>query len=411
MNILKARKTDYLVGIPLCLLLSGLAHIYKILGIKGRGKDKEIKKIAFIKLSELGAIILAYPLLNHIKKEYPSANFFFVTFDRNRGIFKFLGNIIPDDNILAIREKPFQFILDTLKIIWRLRKERIDIMLDLEFFSRFSAIFSYLTMSKKRIGFYHYTFEGLYRGNLLTHKILYNPLSHITKSYLSFSCVLNEKKKDRPQLESNTDDNEAVFPKYISDAKPRERLLEKLKAKGIRAPLEKSNLFLINPGEGILPLREWPLDNFIFLANLILENKDNYIIITGIDGAINKTKIMLETIGSSRCISLVGQTELDELMELFNISKTLISNDCGLAHLAMLTSIRKFVIFGPESPQVFGPLERNCYVIYSWWPCSPCLSALNHRNSDCTNNICLKTIQPQYVYNLIMQYGINKNEQ
>jgi ADP-heptose:LPS heptosyltransferase len=99
---------------------------------------------------------------------------------------------------------------------------------------------------------------------------------------------------------------------------------------------------------------------------------------------------------------LVNQTELDELLELFSIADILVSNDCGLAHLAMLTPIKEFVIFGPESPQVFGPLTENNYTIYSRWPCSPCLSVLNHRNSACKNNQCLKCIKPEDVYNFIL---------
>ena len=64
---------------------------------------------------------------------------------------------------------------------------------------------------------------------------------------------------------------------------------------------------------------------------------------------------MRGAISNSRCMDFTGKTSLEELMELFLISEALISNDCGLVHLAMLTKIKKFILFGPESPQVFGP--------------------------------------------------------
>jgi ADP-heptose:LPS heptosyltransferase len=104
---------------------------------------------------------------------------------------------------------------------------------------------------------------------------------------------------------------------------------------------------------------------------------------------------------------LVNQTELAELMELFVIADSLISNDCGLAHLAMLTAVRKFILFGPESPQIFGQLTQNSYPIYSNWSCSPCLSVLNHRDSACKDNQCLKIIDPGYVYNLVLENSIS----
>jgi ADP-heptose:LPS heptosyltransferase len=399
MNIKKARKIDYWIGIFLCFLLSGLSHIRKAVCFK-KNKTKPVRKIVFIKLSELGAIILAYPLINCVRKEHPSAELFFVTFERNRGIFKLLGEIIPQENILGIRESPALFVLDTLTALSRLSKERIDIVFDLEFFSRFSTIFSYLSGGVKRIGFYGYTFEGLYRGNLLTHKIQFNPLSHITRNYLSLSQAVKQEEKNSPQLDEDINDLELIFPKHLPDEKIQKRMLSKLRDLGV--DLEENKLFLINPGEGILSLREWPVSNFIVLSELILGNKDNYIGIIGTQGATRKASLILENVKNPRCFTLVNQTELDELLELFSVADILVSSDCGLAHLAMLTSIKEFVIFGPESPQVFGPLTENSYTVYSRWPCSPCLSVLNHRNSVCTDNQCLKCIKPEDVYNFIL---------
>ena len=322
-----------------------------------------------------------------------------MTFRTNNPVFKLLNGIILDKNISSIREEPLFFILDTLKAIKRLRKEGIDVIFDLEFFSRFSAIFAYFVKSDKKIGFYRYTFEGLYRGNILTHKIQYNPLNHIAKNYLSLSQVVEQRIKNRPQLELNTNNSELAFPRYVSVSKTKERMLNKIRALGCAA--EKNKLFLLNPGEGVLPLREWPIENFIKLTNLILAEQDCYIVIIGTKEAAGKANYILKNVNNPRCISLVNQTELDELLELFVISDALISNDCGLAHLAMLASIKKFIIFGPESPQVFGPLTGNSYIIYSNWPCSPCLSALNHRKSSCQDNQCLKSIKSEYVFDLI----------
>jgi ADP-heptose:LPS heptosyltransferase len=100
---------------------------------------------------------------------------------------------------------------------------------------------------------------------------------------------------------------------------------------------------------------------------------------------------------------MLNRTGLEEMMELFIVSEALISNDCGLAHLAMLTPVKKFILFGPESPRVFGPLTPNSYPIYSNLSCSPCLSVFSHRACACRDNRCLKTINPRQVYDLIMK--------
>jgi ADP-heptose:LPS heptosyltransferase len=398
MNIAGARKIDYWIGLPLCFFLSILNHISSALTIVKK-ENSPAKRIAIIKLSELGAIVLAYPFLNSLKNNYPSSELFFVTFDRNKSIFRFLNDLIPKENVYGIRESPVYFVPDILRAILKLRKEKIDTIFDLEFFSRLSAIFSFLTGAKKRIGFYGYAFEGLYRGNLLTHKLQYNPLNHIARNYLSLSQLVKLDKKDTPQIEEYVNCDGLDFPQYALEANKRDKLTLKLKDLGVEPGRNK--LFLINPGEGVLALREWPIDNFIRLIRLILKDNNNRIILIGVEGASRKAKIILEAIDNPNCVSLANQTELEELLGIFSLADILISNDCGLAHLAMLSRIKKIVIFGPESPQVFSPLGKNSRIVYSNWPCSPCLSVLNHRNSDCRDNLCLKAITPESVFNLI----------
>jgi len=394
MNVSRARSIDRRLGVPLCFLLDCWESVAG--RFSRRKRESPVRKILFIKLSELGAIILAYPLLKRMKKEYPSAELFFMTFEKNRGIFKLLGGIIPEENILGIREAPAAMAADTLKALWRLRRERIDIVFDLEFFSRFSAIVSYLSKAGKRIGFFRYAFEGLYRGNLQTHNVLYNPLRHVAKNYLALAQSAGRAGKNTPQLEVPIDESELVFPRYVPDEKTVQAMPGKLSAAG--AGRGEGRLFLINPGEGVLSLREWPIDNFIALSRMIIEDKNNRIIIIGTEGAAGKARLLMEGARSERCESLVGKTTLSELLWLFNSADTLISNDCGLAHLAMLSPIRKFIIFGPESPEVFSPLGDNNLVFYAGWPCSPCLSAFNHRESRCTDNKCLKAIAPGAIF-------------
>lgn len=394
------RRIDYWGGILVCFLLSGWHYFSKLIYSKKK-VTKPINKALFIKFSELGAVILAYPLLKRIKDIFPNTELYFVTFEKNKGIFAILGGVIPEENIFTIRENSiWLFMADTFKTITNLRRKKIDAVFDLEFFSRFSAILAYLSKAPKTIGFYRYTFEGLYRGNFLSHKIQYNPLNHISKTYLLLSRVINAENKETPELEERISNYELIFPKYVSEEKARGRIEEKLNELGISAG---KRIFLINPGEMVLPIRNWPLENFISLSSKLLECEDNCIIIIGTHAAAEKSELILKKIANPRCRSLIEQINLGELMELFGNSYALICNDCGLAHLATLTSIKKFIIFGPENPHVFSPLGDNNYIIYSNWPCSPCFSVLNHRNSACANNKCLKAITPENVYELVQE--------
>lgn len=404
MNTKTLRKIDYYLGVPLCFFINSLHNLSKILNFRKRESPfQKPKKILFIKLSEMGSIILSFPLLNEIKKRHPDAELFFLTFHKNAEVFDVLGGIIKKNNIICVREASFLTLAyDIIKALKIIRALNMDIVFDLELFSRFTAIMTQLSAGKKSVGFHRYSMEGLYRGHFFTHNIPYNPLIHISRQYLCLCEALDGPSKTTPEFESTfTVSKDALaLPEYQSDDHSKTRLQEKLDKNKIK----QQQIILLNPGEGALPLREWPLDYFIELCKKLLQNENTFLVLIGTEGASAKGEKILTSLATDRCVSLINQTSIHELLELFSIAKVLIINDCGLAHLSSLTNIKKFVIFGPESPKLYGPLHNDCRIFYNQLPCSPCLSAFNHRYSLCRENLCLKKISPQMIYNEIMAH-------
>jgi len=393
------RFIDYWVGVPLCLLLDGINRIIRLLPFKA--KEKMPAKVLFIKLSEMGAIILSYSLIKEVKKEYPHSEIFFLTFKKNKPLVEALDIIKPQNTLTISENSPWLFIWDTLRLIMRLRKEKMEMVFDLELFSRFTAILTYLSGAAKRIGFYRYHFEGLYRGNLLTHNIQYNPLIHTSKSLLSLAQVMRAPGKTTPELEKKIEDRDIAIPKFVPSPEQLQQIRQRLSDLGISST---GRLFLINPGDGVIPSREWPIENFAGLTKMLLEESDNYVIIIGTGGVSRKAQMFCQLVKNKRCLDLTNKTTLYELLSLFHIAEALIVNDCGLAHIASLTPVKKFVIFGPESPQLYAPLGENSRVLYANFPCSPCLSTFNHRESACRESHCLQAISPDEVYGLIKEH-------
>jgi ADP-heptose:LPS heptosyltransferase len=397
------RGLDFWLGMPLCFVLSVVDRIASKLLIK-RSNKNEFEKIVFIKLSEMGAISLAYPLLMEVKKSYPQAELFFITFEKNKPFFGVLGGIIEQKNIFTIRETSLRFLLtDSVRVFRKIRKEKMDIAFDLEMLTRFSAILTYLTGAIKKIGFNVYNFEGLYRGNFFTHNVQYNPLQHISHSYLSLGKVAQLERKNTPEFKLAINDAEIILPKFSSEKSDYESLVKKIGAMGVT---RDNDIFLTNPGEWGYPfnLREWPLEYYIDLVKKLLAgNPNRRVVLVGNPGALDKAGKLCRAVDSSRCVDFTGKTTISELLELFLISRALITSDSGLAHFAALTPLPKFIFFGPETPQVFGPLGENTHIFFSKLPCSPCFSVFNHRNSACKNNHCLKGISSEYVYNYIIK--------
>jgi len=54
--------------------------------------------------------------------------------------------------------------------------------------------------------------------------------------------------------------------------------------------------------------------------------------------------------------------------------------------------LSEIVVFGPEAPLLYGPLNENHTVITGDLFCSPCFSPFNNRTSIYKNNVCMKDI-------------------
>ena len=109
---------------------------------------------------------------------------------------------------------------------------------------------------------------------------------------------------------------------------------------------------------------------------------------------------IMHSLPENRCFNMTGFTRtLRELFTLFHMVRLLITNDGGPGQFAVLTPARVMIFFRPETPTLYGPMIEGAAIFYSHLPCSPCLTAYNHRNSPCDgNNQCLKSIDVDRVY-------------
>ena len=80
------------------------------------------------------------------------------------------------------------------------------------------------------------------------------------------------------------------------------------------------------------------------------------------------------------------------MVALLSLSRLLVTNDSGPAHLASLTSVRSVVLFGPETPRLYGPVNERNTAVTAGLACSPCIHAWNARVSTCRDNQCMKRI-------------------
>jgi ADP-heptose:LPS heptosyltransferase len=395
MNADTMRSIDLLAGVPLCWLGTQLRKLVPYKAILTPPKN-----ILFIELSEMGSAVLADPAMKKLQRTF-DANLHFVIFAKNRESLTLLDTV-PPQNIFVIREGNFRILTkDTINFLIWARKRNIDTVIDLELFSRFTALLTGFCGASRRVGFHAFHNEGLYRGNLLTHKVPYNAHMHIAKNFIALSNALLNDENCQYSKAIIHDDEITLEKIQIPDSK-RVCVLESIKkeAPHFDEHVNKIIIFNTNASE-MLPQRCWPAENYAQLARIIIQQYENvYILFTGLTTEREGINSIIAEVGNPHCLNFAGKTTLLELIALYSMSEFMLSNDSGPAHFAAVTNMQTYTFFGPETPLLYGPLGKSVH-IYAGIPCSPCVSAANHRKTSCQDNVCLHIFTPQHILDIL----------
>jgi ADP-heptose:LPS heptosyltransferase len=388
------QRTDHWVGAPLCAILTLVRRIFESAGRRG---PRQVNRILFVKFAEQGSTVLAYPAIRRAIEMVGRENVYFVVFEDNRFILDAM-EIIPDGNVITIATRsPFALTAGALQAVLQARKIGIDAVVDLEFLTRFSAILTFTTGAKSRVGFHTFFGDGPYRGDLMTHRLLYNPHLHTSQMFEAMVEALTCDPAALPtfDFQPSADQPLAGFRPSPSEIAEINALLQH-ENPGIGA----APLILLNPNASdLLPLRRWPPLRYIQLAQRLLERyPELFIVFTGAPAEAAPNNQLAAEVGSSRVISLAGKTTLRQVLVLYTRSEILVTNDSGPAHFASMTPIRVIALFGPETPALFAARSPNATALWAGIACSPCVNAYNNRQSVCRNNLCMQAISVDDVF-------------
>ncbi len=402
MKVRFTQLVDYWIGVPLCLLVSLWALVVRAVAGDRRHAPR---RILFIELSEMGSAILAYSALVRAGRMVDPGQVYFLIFDKNAPSVALL-DLLPRENILTIREDSFtNFARSAWTTLRQIRRLGIDTVIDLELFSRFTALMSFATGATTRVGYDNWTSEGLFRGRLLTHRVLYNHHQHMALNFLALVLALEAPADQVPLLKRDVRRELLPLPRRRSADADRDRLFAQLV--GEYPTLRRETpLVIVNPDPGpLLPIRGWPIDRYAELVRRVLAAEPRAVgVVIGLAESRPIAERILAVVGRERCIDFTGKTaSLADLVTLLELGRVLVTNDSGPAHFASLTDIRTFVLFGPETPALYAPLGEQVTSISAYLACSPCLAATNHRHTPCTDNQCMQAITVEHVLGEVMR--------
>ncbi len=402
------RQIDRWIGFPACVALTLLRRLGDL--TRRRRPVEAPRRIAALKLAEQGATVLAYPALARARERVGAENLFFVVFAQNRFIVDLL-RIVPPQNVLAIRtDGLLRTVLDVLGVIARMRRERIEATIDCEFFARSTAILSYLSGARIRVGFHAYHGEASYRGDLMTHRLSFNPFLHASQV---FDLLVEATRLPPDRLPACDLDPPADYDLPRHEPAPEEIEAVRQMLRESFGSVATPRVVLLNANCGdLLPLRRWEPERYVELAGRLLERyAEAVIVFTGAPSEAADAEALVRQIGSDRCASFAGRTTLRQLFALYCLSELMVTNDSGPAHYATVTPIDVITIFGPETPAAFGAKTPRSHLLWAGIACSPCVNAFNDRQSACTDNVCMQRITVDQVFELACRvYESRKND-
>jgi ADP-heptose:LPS heptosyltransferase len=308
--------------------------------------------------------------------------------------------LVPPENVHTVQTRTaWAMVTSGARALADIRRRRFDACIDLEFFARFSAAIAYLTGARKRVGFHVYFGEGPYRGDLMTHRVLYNPHLHTSRTFTSLVLALDADPAAFPTFGVVAPESPPL-PVFEPGASEKAEVARMLAGAGFPA---SAQLVVLNANASdLLPLRKWDPENYGELARrLIAAFPGLWVAFTGSPEEASAIEGIARAVGSPRSICLAGQTTLRQLIVLLGFAEVLVTNDSGPAHFGALTPVDVVALFGPETPLLFAAPGPRSHPLWAGIACSPCVNAFNNRQTACRDNVCMKALSVDQVFDVV----------
>ena len=380
---------DKRLGPALC----GLLLILKRLTGRRRSAraPEDVHRILLLKMWGMGSIVLATPLLARLREHHPNARIDLVTLHENEAIARLLPGF---DRIVGIdlSHGVLQFFWNTLRTIAALRREHYDLLLDLEFFTRFSAAFSFLVGADWSHGF---SAKGSFRGRLHDVEIPFNAYAHVASNFLTLLTGDYMNPLD-PALVEAPD----ALPLLTVPESEWQSCCELLRADP--AWREGEALVVVNPNAGDMAIeRRWPTERVAeLLRQLTARHPVNVVLIGSPAERDHVASVVRESEVSGRLVDLAGRTSIEQVVALLAHADVVVTNDSGPMHIAAAAGSSTVALFGPETPTLYHPLRarpEQRHAIHTLnLGCSPCMFVHDNKVLSCwfSQAKCMSGILP-----------------
>jgi heptosyltransferase-1 len=335
---------------------------------------QDFRKILLIKLSAVGDVIHTIPVLNKLRRRYPSARIDWLT---TPAIAELLRHHPGITNVVEFARSEWRqpwrksAFAGSARLARKLNAVGYDLVIDMHGQFR-TALFAFATGAPVRIGFDRprtqvweasprvlppnarkHAWRGAREGSWLayTHHMAVPTLDvHAVDRYLRLAPMLG------------LDDDAADFSFRIPE--PASNRIENL----LRRHGISGKLLTIAPGT-IWETKHWRSEGFADVALHFMKKGFGVMLIGSAREIPSCREVAAAAPGT---VNLAGETTLTELAAVIRRSTICLTNDSGPMHLAVALDRPVVSVFGPTDAVWIGPYRRPDAVVQAHLACSPC---------------------------------------
>ena len=312
-------------------------------------------RVLIIKPSAIGDVVHALPVLNLLRRRWPSAHASWLVTPACAGLIEGhpqLDEVIPFDRKRFGRAWRNPAAAAALAAFHRdLRRRRFDLVIDLQGLFR-SGWLGFSTGSPVRVGT---STDREFGWAFHTHIAPVGGRDrHAVDRYLSLA----------EHLGLGTGPVEFVFATDDAD-------------RAAVAPLLPAEPFAVLVPTTNWATKRWPAER---LAGLVRPLRDRFGLASVVAGVPGSPVI-------AGAVDLSGKTTLRQLVAVIERASLVVAPDTGPMHVAAALNRPLVTMFGPTDPARTGPYGRPDSVVRLDIPCSPCLSR------RCVHQTCLRSLQ------------------
>jgi lipopolysaccharide heptosyltransferase I len=355
-------------------------------------------KILIIRLSAIGDVLRALPVLRTIRQNFPGSRIAWAVEEASKDL---LFNHPDVDEVIVVPLAAWRSMVKSGRLlkataeaaafIKNLKARQFDLTIDFHGLLK-SGLISYLSGAPVRVSF---TREFTKEFNCLFNNCRFpletNKISRIERNYMLLQKMGLKIIDDYPAIPITEYDKAAISTFFrqsrIDTSRP---------------------LVVMHPGTSPKTLyKRWEPNRYAVVADQLIEDYAAQIIFTWADRELDTVK-EITAVMKYRAHVACETRSLGQLAEIFRHCDLYVGGDTGPMHLAAFMKVPVVAIFGPTDYIVNAPYKKTKHIIIrKELACSPC------RVQDCKKRDCMKAIHDEDVIQaarLILNAGKNRHD-